>query len=182
MSARLSRSTKLSRAALREGATYQRFRARDAGWDGPLFAPSSRMTHSRHIELRQMLERRHRELAAQVQTKVRGFREIDASDASRAEFSEDQVQEDIDFALVQMQSQTMEKIAAALGLLEAGEYGLCRDCQQEIAEKRLRALPFATRCKDCQESAESSAHRARRTLERNASFRIGTMPGPVLTQ
>ena len=89
--------------------------------------------------------------------------------------SEDQVQEDIDFALVQMQSQTMEKIAAALARLADGEYGMCRDCEQEIAEKRLRALPFATRCKDCQESAESSASHERRTLQRDASFRIGTI-------
>ena len=133
------------------------------------------MTHSRHIELQQILEQRHRELATQVQTKVRGFREIDASDAQRAEFSEDQVQEDIDFALVQMQSQTMEKIAAALARLEEGEYGMCRDCEQEIAEKRLRALPFATRCKACQESAESAARQARRTVQRDASFRIGSV-------
>ena len=139
------------------------------------------MTHSRHIELRQMLERRHSELATQVQTKVRGFREIDASVASRAEFSEDQVQEDIDFALVQMQSQTMEKIEAALGRLDAGEYGMCRDCQQEIAGKRLRALPFATRCKDCQESAESSEGHERRTMQRDAGFRMGAITGTALT-
>jgi len=138
------------------------------------------MTHSRHIELQQMLERRHRELATQVQTKVRAFRDLDASDGPRAELSEDQVQEDIDFALVQMQSQTMEKIAAALGRLEEGEYGMCRDCDQEIAEKRLRALPFATRCKNCQESAESSACDERRTMQRNASFRIGTITETLL--
>lgn len=133
------------------------------------------MTHSRHIDLQQMLERRHRELAAQVQTKVRGFRAMDASDAQRAELSEEQGQEDIDFALVQMQSQTMEKITAALARLEEGEYGMCRDCEQEIAGKRLRALPFATRCKDCQESAESSARHERRIRQRDASFRMGTI-------
>ena len=128
-----------------------------------------------------MLEERHAELAAQVQTKVRGFREIDASDAPRAEFSDDQVQEDIDFALVQMQWQTMEKIAAALGRLEEGEYGMCRDCEQEIAEKRLRALPFATRCKDCQESAESSESLERRAMRRDAGFRMATIAGTALT-
>jgi len=106
---------------------------------------------------------------------------MDASDTPRAEFSEDQVQEDIDFALVQMQWQTMEKIAAALGRLEDGEYGMCRDCEHEIAEKRLRALPFATRCKDCQESAESSEGHERRTMQRDAGFRMGTITGTALT-
>ena len=127
------------------------------------------MTHSRHVELQRMLEQRHGELAAQVQTKVRGFREIDASDTPRAEFSEDQVQEDIDFALVQMQWQTMEKIAAALGRLEDGEYGMCRDCEQEIAEKRLRALPFAVRCKDCEEAREIAEQRERQASRRGSS-------------
>jgi len=139
------------------------------------------MTHSRHVELQQILEQRHRELATQVQTKVRGFREIDAADAQRAEFSEDQVQEDIDFALVQMQSQTMGKIAAALARLEEGDYGMCRDCEREIAEKRLRALPFATRCTACQESAESAARHARSTVQRDASFRIRTITETALT-
>src|SRR5258705_335564 len=99
------------------------------------------MTHSRHAELQRMLHQRHAELAAQVQTKVRGFREIDASDAPRAEFSDDQVQEDIDFALVQMQWQTMEKIAAALGRLEEGEYGMCPGRGEAIAQKQLPAPP-----------------------------------------
>ena len=182
MSVGLSRSTKVSRGESRAGRNFSAFSPMTPAVHGPLLAPSGPMTHSRHVELRQMLERRHRDLATQVQTKVRGFREIDTSDTSRAELSEDKVQEDIDFALVQMQSQTMEKIAAALGRLEAGEYGMCRDCQQEIAEKRLLALPFATRCKDCQDSAESSAHRARRTMDRDASFRIGTMSETSLTQ
>ena len=116
----------------------------------------------------------------QVQTKVRRFREMDGSDAQRAELAENLVQEDIDFALVQMQSQALEKITAALARIEEGEYGMCHDCGQEIAEKRLRALPFATRCKDCQESAESSARHARRTLQHETSFRSGTItePGP----
>jgi DnaK suppressor protein len=134
------------------------------------------MTHSRHVELQRMLEQRHRELAGQVQTKVRAFREADPSAAERrAEFSEDQPQEDIDFALVQMQSETMEKIAAALARLEAGEYGICRECEAEIDQKRLRALPFALRCKGCQESAEYSEGHARRTLERDARFRMRTL-------
>ena len=106
---------------------------------------------------------------------------MDACDAQRADFSDDQVQQDIDFALVHMQSQTMEKIAAALARLAEGEYGMCRDCEQEIAEKRLRALPFATRCKDCQESAESSEGHERRVLQRDASLRMGTIAATTLT-
>jgi DnaK suppressor protein len=70
--------------------------------------------------------------------------------------------DDIDFALVQVHAETVAKIQSALKRLAAGDYGICRDCDEEIAENRLRALPFATRCKDCQEAAERAADRVRR--------------------
>lgn len=140
------------------------------------------MTHSRrHVELQKMLEARHRELSAQVHTKVRAFREADASlSERRTEFADDQAQEDIDFALVQMQSQTLDKISAALARLEAGEYGICGECEEEIAEKRLRALPFATRCTACQASAESAEGQDRRALQRDAGFRLRTLSDSLL--
>ena len=71
------------------------------------------------------------------------------------ESSEADIQEDIEFALIQMKSETLNKINDALVRLEQGNYGNCFDCGEEIAEKRLRALPFAVRCKDCEEARES---------------------------
>ena len=49
----------------------------------------------------------------------------------------------------------------ALARLEQGNYGNCFDCGEEIAEKRLRALPFAVRCKDCEEARENAEQRER---------------------
>jgi len=43
---------------------------------------------------------------------------------------------------------------AALTRLDAGKYGYCFDCAQEISEQRLRALPFAARCQSCEERRE----------------------------
>jgi DnaK suppressor protein len=71
------------------------------------------------------------------------------------ESSEADIQDDIEFALIQMKSETLNKINDALGRLEQGDYGNCFECGEEIAEKRLRALPFAVRCKDCERSARS---------------------------
>jgi DnaK suppressor protein len=34
-------------------------------------------------------------------------------------------------------------------------YGRCEKCGEEISEKRLDALPFATHCIACQEEEES---------------------------
>ena len=47
------------------------------------------------------------------------------------------------------------------GRLEEGNYGYCFECGDEIAEQRLRALPFAVRCKDCEEAREVAEQRER---------------------
>ena len=67
------------------------------------------------------------------------------------ESSEVDIQEDIEFALIQMKAETLNKIDAALRRLNEDTYGVCFECGAEIAEQRLRALPFAVRCKDCEE-------------------------------
>jgi DnaK suppressor protein len=42
----------------------------------------------------------------------------------------------------------------ALRKFDEGTYGLCENCGRPIAEKRLRALPFAIHCIDCQAKLE----------------------------
>jgi DnaK suppressor protein len=42
-------------------------------------------------------------------------------------------------------------VEEALDRLDAGDYGICLACDEPIAEKRLRALPWARYCVGCQE-------------------------------
>jgi DnaK suppressor protein len=44
-------------------------------------------------------------------------------------------------------------VEEALDRLDAGDYGICVVCDAPIAEKRLRALPWARCCVTCQENA-----------------------------
>lgn len=68
-----------------------------------------------------------------------------------------------------MKSETLNKVTDALARLEQGDYGNCFECGEEIAEKRLRALPFAVRCKGCEEAREMAEQRARQQSRRGAS-------------
>ena len=79
-----------------------------------------RMSRSRYAELKQMLDGRRREIQAEVQGKMRDVREegtwggklnevLDAVESSEAD-----IQEDIEFALIQMKSETLNKINDAL--------------------------------------------------------------------
>jgi len=130
---------------------------------------------SRYTELKRMLEDRRREIQAEVQGKMRGVREegtwggklnevLDAVESAEAD-----IQEDLEFALVQMKSETLNKINDALTRLEQGTYGNCYECGEEIAEKRLRALPFAVRCKDCEAAREVAEQRERQLAARRGA-------------
>ena len=57
----------------------------------------------------------------------------------------------------------------ALRRLEEGTYGYCFECGEEISEKRLRALPFAVRCKDCEEAREVKQQRDRLMAQRRGA-------------
>jgi DnaK suppressor protein len=46
------------------------------------------------------------------------------------------------------------QVDEALCRMAAGRYGLCAACGQPIPPARLRALPFAVRCLQCQERLE----------------------------
>jgi DnaK suppressor protein len=128
---------------------------------------------SRYDELKQMLVDRQRELVAEVQGKIRGVRAEGAEKPhdvmDQGETSEVDIQEDIELALIQMKAETLNKINEALARLEEGRYGLCFECGDEISEARLRALPFAVRCKDCEEAREIAAQRERSLSQRRGS-------------
>ena len=130
---------------------------------------------SRYSDLKRMLQERRREIQAEVQDKMRDVRAegtwggklnevLDAVESSEAD-----IQGDIELALIQMKSETLNKINDALVRLEQGDYGNCFDCGEEIAEKRLRALPFAVRCKDCEEAREIAIQRERQVASRRST-------------
>ena len=127
---------------------------------------------SRYNELRQMLEDRRRELMNDVKGKIRDVRTDSSKDREvldQGESSEVDIQEDIEFALIQMKSETLNKINEALRRLEEGTYGNCFECGDEIAEARLRALPFAVRCKECEEARETAEKRERMMAQKRGS-------------
>jgi DnaK suppressor protein len=43
----------------------------------------------------------------------------------------------------------IQRIDAALDRMEAGQWGVCASCSEEIEARRLEALPWAIRCANC---------------------------------
>jgi DnaK suppressor protein len=133
-----------------------------------------KLNTERYTTLKQMLEDRKRQIVSQLHDKIRDVRTENESGKmsnvlDQGESSEAGIQEDIEFALIQMKSETLNKINEALGRLEEGAYGNCFECGDEIAPQRLRALPFAVRCRDCEEARETAQKRERLVAQRQSS-------------
>jgi DnaK suppressor protein len=134
----------------------------------------SSMPPDRYDELKKILLERRREIVSEVKEKIRDVRSesvggmvhgvLDAGESSEAD-----IQDDIEFALIQMKAETLNKIDEALGRLEDGSFGYCFECGEEISQPRLRALPFAVRCKDCEEAREVAERRERQLASRRGA-------------
>src|ERR1035438_4792386 len=55
---------------------------------------------------------------------------------------------------------TASLVAGALRRIDAGEYGVCVECDEPINPRRLNAIPWAKRCIRCQERADRAAQEA----------------------
>jgi DnaK suppressor protein len=111
-----------------------------------------------------MLEERRREILRDLNQRFLDAREEwtwtkevrDTADASELDG-----REDIELQLIRMKAETLRRIDEALARLNGGWYGYCGDCETKIPETRLRALPFAARCRECQEAREGSGRASR---------------------
>jgi DnaK suppressor protein len=131
----------------------------------------------RYKELRAMLDKRYRELSSQIKGSIRDGRMQDATANVKAPLINDSsevpggaVEGEIDLALTQLRAEMLQRVAAAISRLEEGNYGSCVECEGEIPEARLKAMPFAIRCREC-ESAKEEAARVQSAASRERLLR-----------
>jgi DnaK suppressor protein len=121
-------------------------------------------------EFREILEDLREQVLCKVRLTIKEGREEGAIESGEvqdvAEVSEADAQSDLEFTWLQMQGATLDRIAEALECLDDGRYGICAECDGAIPADRLRALPFATRCLECEREHEADG---RQRL--NASWR-----------
>jgi DnaK suppressor protein len=134
--------------------------------------PNAVAETSRRRQLEAMLNERRLELVHQVQDRKRdartdNFKEREVLD--EGESAEADVQEEMECVLIEMKAEILDKIILALQRLEQGSYGRCLECGEDIPEARLRALPFAVRCRNCEEGCETAQRRERIMLQRRES-------------
>jgi DnaK suppressor protein len=133
----------------------------------------NKTTGARERDLRQILHGRLREIEGDLRTRIREARTDRASEVfDEVDHSDAAMQEEMDFALIQIKADALAGVDEALARLDTGNYGRCCECGGEIAEKRLRALPFAGRCTVCEEKREQVQGRARQHAQGRAHLSL----------
>jgi DnaK suppressor protein len=83
-------------------------------------------------------------------------REALTIETSADEFDQIQYAQERDFAVkaLNRESARWREIRDALERIDSGNFGICLNCDEEIAAKRLAAVPWAALCIDCQHAAD----------------------------
>jgi DnaK suppressor protein len=107
--------------------------------------------------LRQELEARRSAITRELQTSMRSTRETpDRGEISKDPYGSASTAHDDELAAINVDrlARDLKLVDRALADMEAGRYGICAECEEPISPRRLRALPFATRCVECQARSE----------------------------
>jgi RNA polymerase-binding transcription factor DksA len=100
------------------------------------------------------IETRRRQLLERKDELSRRLVKIDAEldQPHSTMFAEAAIEREGDEALEDLGAaglQEIRMIEAALDRIEAGTYGICVACGEEISEERLNVLPATPKCRDC---------------------------------
>ena len=94
-------------------------------------------------------------------------REALAIETSPDELDRIQHANERDYAMSNLErnSNRLREVRTALRRIEAGTFGICVDCEENINPKRLAAVPWASSCIVCQEAADRGQKTLRRGLD-----------------
>ena len=122
-------------------------------------------TTKRDAALKQILTEHRRELQDEVRRRLHDGR-VDRLQNGRdvIERADQDSQGDLGFALLRLKAEMLGRMHEALIRLDSGGYGSCVECECEIGERRLRALPFAVRCQTCEGRRERAQAEARQMI------------------
>ena len=101
--------------------------------------------------VRENLERKQAELVRVL--RKRGDLAIEKS-ADQMDEIQYASERDLAMRNVDRESSLLRDVKAALRRIQDGSFGTCIECESAISPKRLAAVPWASRCIQCQEAAD----------------------------
>jgi len=106
--------------------------------------------------LRKQLIKRREDLAASVKNHALELPDtgMDGSPGDTADQAASDYTTEMFGALLERQAGTLEEVDRALRKIENGDFGICEHCEKAIPSKRLKSLPWARFCLECQEKSD----------------------------
>jgi DnaK suppressor protein len=109
----------------------------------------------RRIALRNALIRKREEIVKEAKSEISKYirgetRQLVDTALDNGDWSVVDLSEDISLRQLSTHRETLLKIDEALRKIDEGTYGKCEDCGEDISVERLKVLPFAIYCVDCQ--------------------------------
>jgi DnaK suppressor protein len=105
--------------------------------------------------LKEMLLKKREDLVLEISRRSKASTESAAQDIGDIldSVSEERTRE-LDLILTDREKRKLAQIDDALDRIEENTYGLCEECGVKIPKARLKVLPFAIFCVECQEKNE----------------------------
>ena len=76
-----------------------------------------------------------------------------------ADMAADTYDRELSMNIVSSEQELLYQIDDALKRIDEGTFGLCQQCNQPVAMSRLRAMPSASLCINCQRTREQKSKR-----------------------
>lgn len=112
------------------------------------------MRASKLKELEKRLLEKRKELLSGVRMRSASRFETGSGTLDLADQAANAYTKEFLLSLGDAERRSLRQVDAALDKIRLGTYGKCEKCGEEIAIKRLEALPFAEYCIACQEEEE----------------------------
>jgi DnaK suppressor protein len=120
------------------------------------------MTHTDMGGFQEILERKEAEL-------VHVLRKRDGITIEKSADQMDEIQyateRDLAIRNVDRESNLLRQVKAALRRIYDGSFGTCIDCERVISPKRLAAVPWASRCVQCQDAVDQDGQEKTESLD-----------------
>jgi len=112
---------------------------------------------NRERTLRALLNQQRNEILARL-SDARGHGETQVQSGDEMDVARSLAEAETQAFLIDREESKLRAIDAALLRLGRGAYGICANCGEDIPLIRLKAVPFATFCVDCQHELSHSMH------------------------
>lgn len=103
---------------------------------------------------KKLLARREELLKTIARTEEEGRQADDDPTVDLADKAANSYTKEFLFGMTNTDRALLNQIDFALKRIQEEEYGTCMNCEEEMQQKRLEAVPWARHCINCQEKAE----------------------------